>query len=101
MFCCCLACSSYLVVVLMLASAAKTTTETKLTSDYFNLHPTPERPGHPSSANLFCCRIRFSKTGRASCRGWRQDSLSAVDVWLVGQNDAGALKPFTIAKVAE
>src|SRR5260370_31703667 len=92
---------SLLFVVLLLASAAKTATETKLTSDYCILHPTPERPVPPSAAHLFCCRIRFSKTGRASCRGWRQDSLSAVDVSLVGQNDAGALKPLPIAKVAE
>src|SRR5260370_19127902 len=47
---------SLLFVVLLLASAAKTATETRLTSDYSILHPTPERPLPPAAAHFFAVK---------------------------------------------
>src|SRR5258708_4245714 len=97
----CLEWCSLLFVVLLLASAAKTATETRLTSDYSILHPTPERPLPPAAAQFFA--VKYHSGEQVELDAWDGGGirLSAVDVWLVGHNDAGALKTFTIPNVAE
>src|SRR5258708_14790548 len=91
---------SLLFVVLLLASAAKTATETRLTSDYSILHPTPERPLPPAAAQFFA--VKYHSGEQVELDAWDGGGrrLSAADGWLLRPNDAGALKPVTIASVA-
>src|SRR5258708_11132968 len=90
---------SLLFVVLLLASAAKTATETRLTSDYSILHPTPERPLPPAAAHFFA--VKYHSGEQVELDAWDGGGirLSAGGGVVVGQNYTGAVKPFPLPKV--